>query len=383
MRPQALAHIRVLDMTDQMGAYAGKIFRDLGADVIRLEQTSAESRGVDSRRAEAIEIFSNAGKRRISLALDLPQSDEAVRSLASSADLLLFSGQSAGVDRFRLRERLEGLDSLIVSTLTPFGLSGPKRDWKGNDLIAWAAGGLAAKMGDSDRPPVIPSAGLAEFVGAQYLAIGSLIAIRERTQSSLGQWVDVSLQECVASMSGECGVPLFLDDLVVRTRTGSHRPISAPFGHFPAKDGFVSILAITPSHWLSMRQWIYDEIRDEAVMNPDWEGGPEARTGSIGAQVNVLTTALTQRHEKRYLFEQGQRRGIPCTPVNEPTDILTDPHLKARQFWVEVIVEGETHSVPGAPFRLSHTAWRQGGERLHTPGEDGNEVWSSLKKSRG
>jgi len=353
MSASYLGQVRILDITDSLGAYAGKLLCDLGAQVTRLEdEREAILPETQSVRQRAADLYNNSGKRIVVGDLESEAWDARIESLIETTDAVLFSGPFSRFERLRIESRMGSAGSLVVGTLTPYGLTGPKRRWKGNDLMAWAAGGLAIKMGDPDRPPVIPNAGLALVVGSQYLAIGTLMALRGRSVSGEGQWIDVSLAECVTAMTPECGVALFLDDGKLKARTGNHRPISAPYGHYPTLDGQISIIAITAAHWISMRQWIFDETGDDTVLNPAWEGGPEMRTGAIGESVDRLTIKLTRDRKKMDLFREGQRRGIPCAPVNEVADVLMDPQLDSRGFWQPVAHEEQGYRMPGAPYRL-------------------------------
>jgi crotonobetainyl-CoA:carnitine CoA-transferase CaiB-like acyl-CoA transferase len=246
-------------------------------------------------------------------------------------------------------------DHLVRVDISPFGRTGPRATWLGSDLVAWASSGLAHTFGFPDRPPVgiAPVVQFASHVTSLYAVSGAMLALRARKRTGRGQRVDVSMQECCLSLAPETGVPLFLDDRLPRNRPGNRRAVTRPWGLYPCADGFVSFLVLQPNHWRAMAAWIteatgMDAVLDEAFvdMRVRWE---------VSDFIDELTEQLTRDRTKLDLFVEGQRRGIPITPVNTLGDLRADPHLRAAGFW-----RTEEHPTlgalegPGAPFRVNH-----------------------------
>lgn len=360
-----LSTFRVLDLTDSLGLYGTRILVDVGAEVIRVEPRAGDPLRdrppfATSPRGERFSLYFayyNAGKK--SVALDINDNDDdrsRFLDLAANSDAILFSGQT---HRFRLLPLAEALaleQSPVVAALTPYGLTGPRSDWLGNDLTAWASGGLGYLIGDPDRAPVVPAGELAAVLGSQFLVLATLAAVRHRRATGQGQLVDVSLQEAVVAASGECGLSVYLDDLIPRRRSGNRRRTSAPFGLFRTSDGYGSVLAIMPEHWRAMRQWITEETNNDAVLDPIFEGGPQSRAGELWDIVNLFTEDLTTKYTKQDLFEEGQRRGIPCAPANDSQSMVADPQLEERRFWEQITVAERSIQAPGVAFRLSPAA---------------------------
>src|SRR5262249_5071227 len=160
-------------------------------------------------------------------------------------------------------------------------------------------------------------------VTSLYALNAALLALRAVRRTGRGQVVDVSMQECCLSLAPETGVPIFLDDRVHRARPGNRRAVTRPWGLYPCTGGFVSFLAITPAHWKAMADWIaevtgIDAVLDEAFhdMHVRWEASDF---------IDDLTEQVTRPSTKSELFVEGQRRGIPITPVNTVADLRTDP----------------------------------------------------------
>jgi benzylsuccinate CoA-transferase BbsE subunit len=188
--------------------------------------------------------------------------------------------------------------------------------------------------------------------------------------------VDVSLQQAVLATSGESGVSVFIDNLQTRVRTGSRRPLTGPFGHFPTKDGFAAVLAVMPAHWDALADWIHEETGNESALDPELKGVAQVRTDGLRDVANLFTEELTQLHTKEELFEEGQRRGISITPVNDPASVVGDPQLAHRRFWTELDVDGEAVRAPGAPARFTGVSWNA--TRAPTAGEHNADVYSEL-----
>ena len=171
-----------------------------------------------------------------------------------------------------------------------------------------------------------------------------------------GQEVEISMQEVTLSIAPETGVPMFMDDRVHRERTGNRRDLGRPFGLYPCKDGFVSIIVLMPRHWTAMAQWVSEATGNESITEEVFVDNAvrvEAKD-LIDDWVEELTTQGTRLE----LFEEGQRRGIPITPVNTIDALVGNPHLEAADFWTTTHLQDDTEvTIPGAPFRSSSPWW--------------------------
>ena len=197
----------------------------------------------------------------------------------------------------------------------------------------------------------------AAHVTSLYAVNAAMLALRGVRHTGRGQVVDISMQECCLSLAPETGVSMFLDDRLRRGRPGNRRAVTRPWGLYPCADGFVSYLVLQPAHWRAMAEWIAEETGMDAVleevfmdMRVRWEASDF---------IDECTEMLTLPRTKLDLFVEGQRRGIPTTPVNTVADLRSDPHLRSAGFWRD-----EEHpslgalSGPGAPFRVDHDWWR-------------------------
>lgn len=381
-----LSGLRVLDLTDAKGVYGTKLLADLGADVVRVEPRGGDplrDRGPflgqrPGRERSLYWSYMNTSKRSVTLDWSTSDGRGILQRLVGSADIVAISGEIGMVRELRAEEWLSGNDRLIVSVITPFGLSGPFQDWSGNDFIAWATGGLTFSTGDPDRPPLSPApiAELSHVLASYLVTFSSLAALRTRNREGVGQLVEVSLQQAVLTASGEAGVAGFADDQELRGRHGSRRPLAAPFGHYPTQDGAAAVLALMPAHWDALAAWISEKTGLDGALDESLRGPAFTRSGDLYDVASYFTEELTKLYTKQELFEEGQRRGVSITPVNDPASSAADPQLAYRKFWTELEVDGEMVRAPGAPARYSSIPWSS--RRAPRIGEHNLEVYGEI-----
>ena len=351
--------IRVVDTTGLSGAYATRLLAGLGAEVIRLESPDGSPLRRLSPFAENIEAPENSlwwsylAMGTHSVVID-PQDTESLMQLLATADVV-FEDQ---LPEKSVLPAGEISPTTIRTKILPFGSSGPKRNWHTSNLVAWAASGILYTTGFTNRAPVAPAAPLqlAYHASAASALVGTLLALRSRRMTGRGQEVEISMQEVTLSIAPETGVPMFMDDRVHRERTGNRRDLGRPFGLYPCKDGFVSIIVLMPRHWTAMAQWVSEATGNESITEVVFVDNAvrvEAKD-LIDDWVEELTTQGTRLE----LFEEGQRRGIPITPVNTIDALVGNPHLEAADFWTTTHLQDDTEvTIPGAPFRSSSPWW--------------------------
>ena len=420
---------RVVDLTGLAGAYGTRVWAALGAEVICVERPDGNpvrqmppmAPGHDGLEAGLWWAYYGAGKR--SVVLDPASSEADAASLADligSADVVLDdappdvqlayrwgeasaasrgdAGAGGGVDGptsssaegALLGAGIEGIrrrfPHVTWVSITPFGMTGPRRGWRGSNLTAWASCGLASTVGFPHGPPLAPAGEIQVLMHAASLhgVIGAMLSLRSRAQAEargergVGQHIDLSLQEVGLWLSPETGVPLFLDDQVPRPRAGNRRPVTSPMGLYPASDGYVAIIAIQPVHWNAVAQWVSEVTGNEGILDDIFVDIVVRREAleAVDAWVEELTTQFT----KQELFVEGQRRRIPITPVNTVGDLRNDPHLDAVGWWrpEEHPVLG-SYTVPGSPFTTDGDWWAW--QRAPLLGEHTDEVLGVLRSS--
>jgi crotonobetainyl-CoA:carnitine CoA-transferase CaiB-like acyl-CoA transferase len=339
-----LRGLKVVDVSDAALAYGGRMLAELGADVVLIESPG----GGRARRVPPLAsmasgatvsihfAFAAAGKRSVTLDASSTEGGELFRRLVSAADVVLAAPADGepSVLGASFAELQELNPRLVVTALTPFGLRGPNRRWRGSDLVGWAAGGVLPSVGDPDRAPLVPGGGLADMTGATNAVMGTMLALRTRRRTGRGQVVDISRQEAVMSVALEAGPHMVMETAAPQTRTGKRRR-TVPIGHYRTKDGAVTIVAYMPWQWQALAEWIQEDTGNESVTLEVFAGTPAARSPYADA-IDLWIEELTTRYGKQEFFEEAQRRGIPASPVNSIADLHDDPHLAATDAWQTV-----------------------------------------------
>ena len=204
-----LSPYRVLDLSDEKGFLCGRILGDLGADVIKIEPPGGDPsrrRGPyyhgDARADRSLYWFAhNYNKRGVTLDLATADGRDLFLRLARSAHFVIETAPPGRMEALGLGyETLrEANPALVMTSITPFGPTGPHAAYQADDLVAMAAGGLMSICGDDDRPPVRIGEPQAYMLASAQAATGTMLAHYARNRSGQGSLVTVSMQEAVAN----------------------------------------------------------------------------------------------------------------------------------------------------------------------------------------
>jgi benzylsuccinate CoA-transferase BbsE subunit len=352
--PKAPLHgIRVLEIAGELTGYAGKLLADLGADVVLADLSSHpnEPHGFDPR-----EFFLDHAKQCVPAGSD----STCLTRLILDADVILQSGGTGEpcppkLDPALVRGRNPAAVQVIV---TPFGRSGPKADAPSTDLTRLAAGGLLWLGGYPDAEPVAAFGEQSTTATGIYAAVAALLALLARERSGDGDTVEISSQE-VLTQALETSIAEYELLGKVRRRLGDN-PREAGTGVFPCADGHVSMVAGrlgTAAAWVRLVEWLQESGAPgaELLSEPGWDTLEHRQRPDAIASFSEIFGQFAAGRCKDDLHREGQKRSIAIAPVNAVADVLADPHLAARGFFVQMTEPrtGTNVRVPGTPFRFS------------------------------
>ena len=356
MTPGVLTGVRVLDLADRSGALAGRLLAGLGADVLLLEPPAGSAmraippfiQNVPAPERSLFFWFYAAGKRSLICDPATSEGADMLDDLASRADVLIETGPPGATAALR-----EQHPRLIVASITPFGQSGPYRDWRASDLVAQAVGGMLAVNGHADGPPQ-HSLGLQAYHQASvFAATGILAALLSRERTGHGQHIDISLQAAVAGSLEHVPGLFHQSGLIARRQGTLHWTRFFRLGR--CKDGWV--MHCTLGDWTSLIEWVKADGFGAEIDDPEFEE-TNARQKQAERIFSVLD-AWGARYTVAELYEGAQLRRIPYAAVRAPEALLSDPHLAERGFFVPVEDPGLGRAVqfPGVPFRIGDLPW--------------------------
>ncbi len=390
-RPAALADLRVLDLSTPLAEATGRILADLGAEVIKVEPPG----GCEARFAPPFLMAPSApksprseppsgdpegslfwrawgqGKRSVVLDLDAGSDREKFLALVDTADILIESftpgvmdAMGLGAAALRARNPM-----LLYVSVSPFGQTGPLAKAPATDLTLSAAGGLLNMTGDGDRPPVPVGLPETAHLGATQAAADVLMALYARHRSGVGQHLDSSIQAAVlwslmyvtdfAALGQD--PPQTGDDRAKRSGTmviipGLHLPSIEP-----CKDGYVAMVLVLAAQgafgFNAAMKWIGEQGGlDADLMKIDWMTWiQQIQQGTLsvadGNRAIDQFLAFLKTMTKAEVQEQAVKQKWLISPINLAPDLLSDPQLLSRRFWIDL----DGRKVPGPFARLSAT----------------------------
>ncbi|MBI2832174.1 MAG: CoA transferase [Chloroflexi bacterium] len=376
MTESLLSPYRVLDLTDETGHYAGKLLGDLGADVIKVERPEGDPardigpffKDIPHPEKSLSWATNNTSKRGITLDIETADGQQIFKKLVQRSDFVIESFAPGYMDGLGLGYKdLKKLNPrIIVTSITPFGQSGPYSHHKATDLTSMAMGGLMFITGDADRPPIrttIPQAGL---LGSAHATTGTMIAHYYRELTGEGQHVDVSIQEAVARILFM--EPMFWDFdhyLVQRYGPQIHRGKIFQTETWPCKDGQVTwrlFTGVFGKRTQSLVDWMNEEGMAGALKEvKDWEQVNFSKVTQ--EQSDAWETAIGEffkKHTMKELQKEAQKRFIFLAPCYTPKEIAEDEQIASRDYWVQVEHPewGASVTYPGAPVKMNLTPWK-------------------------
>jgi len=347
---------RVLDLTSSMGALCGKMLRDLGMEVLKIEPPGGDptrseppfAKGHAHSEGSLRFAYLNAGKRSVTLDIAKTSGQKLLLDLVERADIVVEDfapGQLAQLG-LRYEAMIERQKRLILVSISGFGQEGPYAHLKTTDTVGNAMGGLLYISGDPTMTPCNPPETQSYYYASLFAAYGVTLALWQRENRGIGAWIDASIQ---ASMALHEHVAFnYSAEGRVMKRAGSQHQHNAPANLFQCKNGWISLF-VTQNHWpILLKVW---DNHDPELDDPKWINSNLRRQHAD--YINAQVTSFTSRFLKEDLSELMQKHGIPGLPVNSPSDFMKDPHIQARGFFAEVThpVLG-TFAQPGSPFMV-------------------------------
>jgi crotonobetainyl-CoA:carnitine CoA-transferase CaiB-like acyl-CoA transferase len=363
--PQALLHgINVVDLADDPGARAARVLGDLGAAVVRVVPPSGDPLSGNVAAAW------NAGKDVRALA----ENDPEFETLLAQADIVFDTPYAPGV---HVLDPSDAPEAVWVS-ITPFGLDGPRADWRATDLGVMAASGNMFCTGNPDRAPVRCTEPTGYAHTGPEAAFAALTALWTRAAPR----VDVSMQEVV--LIANMAIPARFPQTGFR---GQRR--GADIGRtreiWPTKDGFVSFglrggKARVPSLEL------ISELAD--VPARDWHGfNQNTATDGELREIETAVAAYFAQHTMQELYDIACETNLMLAPANSPREIYASAQLAARDFFgpdrspraFVRIVSADGEAAPAGPAPRVWTSMDKVSPAASKPVGNAGGAWAGLR----
>jgi CoA:oxalate CoA-transferase len=365
MPPKALAGIRVLDLTQiYAGPYCSMLFADMGAEVIKIEPPRGEiirdnppmvkegEGGPHDRSRSGYFLTLNRNKYGITLNLKHPKAIGIFKELVKIGDIVLENYAPGVMKRLGIDYPVlkEVNPRIIMASISGFGQWGPYSGRMSFDIIAQAMSGMMSVTGHPDSPPTKVGTSLGDVSASLHAAFAIMAALWYRQKTGVGQYIDVSMQECMVAIL-EGGIPRWTVGKELLTAIGSMNPHEAPMAAFRCKDGYIIIATVGDEHWQRFCR---------AVNRPDWAADPAYRTKRQRWEKKYILQEeiekVTRQYTVKEVGEMMDRERVANSPIMNIQQVVDDPHLNERGYFVEVKhpIIGKA-KLPGMPFKLSET----------------------------
>jgi CoA:oxalate CoA-transferase len=331
----------VVDLTRVLaGPYCAMMLGDLGARVIKIEPPV---RGDDSRHygpyltAPSGKVksgyFISVNRGKESIALDLKSDDgrRVFEALLARADVLVENYRGGTMEKLgygyeTLKDRYP---RLIYAAVSGFGHTGPYAKRPAYDMIAQAMGGVMSLTGHAGGPPTRVGTSTGDITAALFATIGVATALYDRERTGRGQKVDVSMLDAQVGVL-ENAITRYVATGEVPGKLGNRHPSIAPFAAFATADGYIAIAAGNDDLWTRTAKVLG---RDDLLADVRFATNP-SRVTHVDAMTAEMEKALAVRPSKEWLALL-EAAGVPCGPINDVAEVMTDPQVLARNMIVQ------------------------------------------------
>jgi formyl-CoA transferase len=340
-----LAGIKIVELGQVLaGPFAGAIFADLGALVIKVEKPNggddARQMGAAFRDGDAL-IFKdfNRGKRSLALDLKLPEGIAALHAELADADIMLHNlrpgaAEALGIGAAAITARHP---RLIYCEMGAFGHKGPLATRPGYEPLLQAYCGLSAITGTPDGPPTRMGASVVDQGTGMWTVIGALAALAERARTGQGGVVNTSLYETATMWAGQ-KLSAFVNQGELPQKHASGHPAFVPYQGFDTADG--PVLVCCGNDRLFAK---FAALLDR----PEWIADPRFATNRARlihqAELLPMIAALMARTSPEKWLAALEAAGVPCAPINTIPELAADPQTAAL---------GMLAPVPGTDYQL-------------------------------
>lgn len=370
----ALGHIKVLDLTRILaGPWATQNLADLGAEVIKVErpQVGDDTRAwgppflKDGQGCETSDssyfLAANRGKKSITVDLANPDGQALIRKLAAQSDVVVENYKVGTLARFGLDyESLKAVNPrLVYCSVTGFGQDGPYAALPGYDFVFQGMGGLMSITGQPENTPgdepMKVGIAISDLLTGMYATTAILAALEHRNVSGLGQYIDMSLLDCVVSISSYQAINHFLSGKIP-SRMGNAHSNMVPYQVFRCNEGSVIVAVGNDGQFRAFCQLIG---RADLASN-DRYATPGQRNRNRDALIPEIAQAMLARPMQEWV-ELMEAANVPCGPIYNMKQVFEDPQVQHRGMRL-TLPHGAGVEAPAvaSPIRLSETPIQYG-----------------------
>lgn len=337
--PGPLSDLRVVEMGQLLaGPFAGQLFADFGAELIKLEPPNQGDPlrvwGKERTNGKAL-WWSVLGrnKKSVTCNLRLPEGQQIARDIIATSDVLIENFRSGTLERWGLSpdQLWEINPRLVILRVTGFGQTGPMSKEAGYGAVGEAMGGLRYVTGDPDRMPSRAGISIGDTLAATFGTLGALMALHARNRTGRGQVVDSALYEAVLAVM-ESLVIDYDQAEYIRERTGSILPKIAPSNVYPTQDGEMLIAGNGDSIFRRMAEGM-----GQPELAEDPRFADHTARGENQAELDAVIEAWSLTKTSEEVDALMTEHKVPHGKIFRAPEMLEDAQFKARESIVKVM----------------------------------------------
>ena len=359
MQQQPLNGVKILELGSLIaGPFAGRLFGDFGAEVIKVEPPKT---GDPLRKWRMLKdetslwwYVQSRNKKCITLNLRTKEGSEIIKRLAKEVDIIIENFKPGTLEKWGIGyEELKAINpKIIMVRISGYGQYGPYSSKPGFGSIGEAMGGIRYLSGYPNLPPVRTGISIGDSITALYAVMSAMMALYHRDiKEGEGQYIDVALYEAVFSMM-ESMVPEYDQFKFIRQRSGNTLPGIAPSNIYPCKDGkYIAIGANGDAIFARLTDAMN---RPDLSENDDYKSndGRAKHMKYLDEQIENWTKTLNIEDALKIL----DKYHVPAGKIYNVEDMFNDAHFKARNMIETVkINEKDSLRVPGIVPKFSKT----------------------------
>ncbi len=358
-----LEGLRVLELGEWVSApYCGKLLADMGAEVIKIERspTGDPARGYGPypndephHERSGLFLYLNSNKQGITLNLETPTGKELLGELLAGSDVFVHNLHPLEMDRLKLDYPSLQVysEALVMASITPFGLSGPYRNFKAYDINLAAGGGICEGLGEPGREPLTFSTPQVGYFSGSAAASSIVIATLARNSGGVGQHVDIAEIESMAGIYTGPEALMAVYQWRMTKRTG-HHALDFPYPNciLRCKDGYVFVGAPEGRQWRTLLG---------LMGNPEWAHDPRFTNRTVmnnqyADEIDGYLEEWLAGYTKAELLELALEHRTPLAPVRGFDEVRHDPSLSSQ---FVPIARSDTGPIvfPGPPYQMPGT----------------------------
>ncbi len=356
-----LEGLRVVEFGEAVSApYCGKLLADMGAELVKVERAGVGDQSREygpflndepHHERSGLYLYLNSNKLGITLNLETPTGKELLQGLLAQSDVFVHNLHPLEMDRVSLTyQSISGANpGIVMASITPFGLSGPYRDYLAYDINLAAGGGICEGLGSPDREPLTFGTPQVGYFAGSAAASSIVLALLAKEDDGPGQHIDIAEIEAMAGLYNGPEALMAVYQWRVTRRTG-HHALDFPYPNciLRCKDGYIFVGSPEGRQWRRLL---------EIMGSPEWSQDPRFRNRTVmnnqyADEVDSYVEEWLLDYTKEELLALALEHRVPLAPVRGFDEVRNDPSL-AQQF--QAIPRSDTGPVfyPGPPYILS------------------------------